>query len=1121
MFKMEFKSAARLAATAGLGLSLAFAAAPTVAMAESVSAAANQSENDSQSENSRAKTVSVSTFEELTKAVTTGGSISLANDITARGNIIIPANVSVELNLNGKKLVLGETYAIYDSGSLTILDSSASAGPDIDEEYSVTYESGSITAKDNVVNVQDGGFLEVKSGALSSTNSNPSVIRCLGNTKPDSSWNTPVNSRVVISGGLVEGYLYGVTAMGNGASVQVNGGVITAAAACVSGNGRVDDEVNYGGTSITITGGTLIANDPGAPGDMKGCVYNPQYGSVSISGGTLHAVNGLGVLMRAGDLTVSGGSIEATGTVTGRFADGSSSVTSAAIYLDYVVNYPGAKVDTNDFAMTDGEISSDDSVVPLVKKSSASEDVKTTEALTGGTVKGNNSNDALVAFIPNGYKLQQGTDGTWSPVVPNPVASVDGRVYPSLAAACAAATPGQTVVLLYDTTINDCIDLAAGTTLDLKGNTVTIDGWNPSSSTGILAKSGEVTIKNGTILDQRSKLSEGGTDNTTANWNAVVADGPGTVLTMDGVTITSCAPKTKSAYNYIVRAKNGADLVLNEGTVLKEDSQGLVCGDDGETYGVVGIAIVGVSEDGNVKPSELAKLTINGADIEVSGFAISGNGMAHGTEIVINDGNVISKQSQGIYHPQAGALTVNGGFISGQTGIEMRSGELTVNGGTIKGTGTPVNIDPNGNGSTSTGAGIAVAQHTTKLPIKVTVKDGTITGYSALYEKAPEDNPETDKIELSITGGSFKATGDEADAVYSKTYSANKKGFVSGGSFNTNPIKFVVDNSVVKINSEDSFTALERKNLPAGTYVVPDGAEPLTAKDFQPGMNVVKDENGNYVATRPQTPSQGEHAVKVEQAEGGKVVVTPTSADKGDEVTITATPDKGQEVRSVAVTTKDGKTVKVAKGDKANTWTFEMPDGEVTVKVVFGCDGGELCPTHKFDDVLTGAWYHDVVDWAVEEGLLSGYEDGKLGPDGTLSRAQLATVLWRQAGEPEAEGGLSFADCDPEAFYAEAVAWADGAGIIAGYGDGTNFGPEDPVTREQLATILWRQAGEPEGKGDLAKYPDGDEATDYAVPALEWAVEEGVLSGFGDGSLAPGGVLSRAMLAAMLQRMGE
>ncbi|HIR90209.1 MAG TPA: Ig-like domain-containing protein [Candidatus Limicola stercorigallinarum] len=174
-----------------------------------------------------------------------------------------------------------------------------------------------------------------------------------------------------------------------------------------------------------------------------------------------------------------------------------------------------------------------------------------------------------------------------------------------------------------------------------------------------------------------------------------------------------------------------------------------------------------------------------------------------------------------------------------------------------------------------------------------------------------------------------------------------------------------------------------------------------------------------------------------------------------------------------------------------------------------------------FPDAIEGEWYSEAVRWAWLSGLMAGYGDGSgaFGTEGALSRAQLATVLWRQAGEPEAEGGPSFADCDPGAFYAEAVAWAAEQGIVEGYGDGANFGPEDPVTREQLATILWRAAGEPGGSGDLSGYPDGDDASSYAVPALEWAVGEGVLSGLGGGTLAPGGVLSRAQLATVLMRM--
>ena len=260
--------------------------------------------------------------------------------------------------------------------------------------------------------------------------------------------------------------------------------------------------------------------------------------------------------------------------------------------------------------------------------------------------------------------------------------------------------------------------------------------------------------------------------------------------------------------------------------------------------------------------------------------------------------------------------------------------------------------------------------------------------------------------------------------------------------------------------------------------------------------------------------------VSIEPSEGGEVTVATNRVQPGDKVTLTVKPDAGKKVKSLTVTDAEGDSVKVEQG-KDGTWSFTMPDSEVAVAATFTCDGGILCPSHEFSDVSVDAWYHEAVDWAVEEKLLSGFKDGTLGPDGTLSRGQLATVLYRQAGEPDVDASdiSAFDDCDAGAFYAKAVVWASGKGYIKGYGDGSSFGPEGPVTREQFATILWRMAGEPKGSGDLADYPDGDDASAYAVDALEWAVDEGVLSGFGDGTLAPGGVLSRAMLAAMLQRI--
>lgn len=308
--------------------------------------------------------------------------------------------------------------------------------------------------------------------------------------------------------------------------------------------------------------------------------------------------------------------------------------------------------------------------------------------------------------------------------------------------------------------------------------------------------------------------------------------------------------------------------------------------------------------------------------------------------------------------------------------------------------------------------------------------------------------------------------------------------------------------------------------VPVAVQVSEGSPVPSTIVDPE-NAGLVLSANGTYVPkpSVPVTPSAPTYDVIVSETEGGKVVVTPTRANEGDEVTITATPDAGQEVRSVAVTDSTGKEVAVKAGEKINTWTFEMPDGAVKVAVVFGCDGGELCPSHEFGDVFAAAWYHDAMDWAVEEGLLSGFADGTMGPEATLSRGQLATVLYRRAGEPATDVRLKFEDCDPGAFYAKAVAWAAEEGVILGYGDGSAFGPNDPVTREQLATILWRLAGEPASDAGLDAYPDAGDATAYAVEALEWAVENDVLMGFGSGELAPTGQLNRAMLAAMLMRL--
>ena len=173
-------------------------------------------------------------------------------------------------------------------------------------------------------------------------------------------------------------------------------------------------------------------------------------------------------------------------------------------------------------------------------------------------------------------------------------------------------------------------------------------------------------------------------------------------------------------------------------------------------------------------------------------------------------------------------------------------------------------------------------------------------------------------------------------------------------------------------------------------------------------------------------------------------------------------------------------------------------------------------PGLGFTDVSESDWYYDVVQWAVAAGVMSGYGDGEtFGALNPISRAEMAVVLWRAAGKPSSEAALP-ADCDASAFYADAVSWALGAGVFTGYDEDT-FGPLNTLTREQAATVLWRVSGAADVDADLTAFPDAGAVTEFAAPAMRWAVASGIITG-SEGRLVPQGSCSRVELVAMLMR---
>ena len=266
-------------------------------------------------------------------------------------------------------------------------------------------------------------------------------------------------------------------------------------------------------------------------------------------------------------------------------------------------------------------------------------------------------------------------------------------------------------------------------------------------------------------------------------------------------------------------------------------------------------------------------------------------------------------------------------------------------------------------------------------------------------------------------------------------------------------------------------------------------------------------------------PANPNYKITVQPTENG-TVTAPTSAKQGTEVTLTPIPDEGFDVGTVTVTDRFGDAVEVT-ANPDGTYTFTMPNGQVTVEVTFVESQPEPLP---FTDVAESDWFYDAVRYAYENGLMGGIGDNLFAPNHPTTRAQLVTILYRLEGEPAVTGQSPFTDVEADTWYTDAVTWAAEEGVVNGV-SATQFAPGNNITREQLATILFRYA---QAKGydvspraDLSGFPDAGDILPYAQEAMAWAVAEGLLQGFEDDTLRPQGNATRAQIATILMRFCE
>lgn len=367
------------------------------------------------------------------------------------------------------------------------------------------------------------------------------------------------------------------------------------------------------------------------------------------------------------------------------------------------------------------------------------------------------------------------------------------------------------------------------------------------------------------------------------------------------------------------------------------------------------------------------------------------------------------------------------------------------------------------------------------------------------------------------------------------------------------PIYPINPNPTVSINvtnnpdGSSTRTEIKMDGTVVETTKTPDGGTIKTETKTKTGAD------GTTVETKKTTVSDGSSSTTTTvTGENGSTITSNVSVsskaakdaqESGEAVTLPVEVSAGKNGESS--TTVDV-TIPVGSG----SLTVEIPVSNVTpgtVAIIVNEDGSEtIVPLSKvtengiqltleesatiklvdnsksFDDVEDSDFFSKAVQWASSRGITGGIGGGKFGPDLSAARAQLVTFLWRAAGCPVVNFAMDFSDVDEDSFYTEAVRWAASLGIVGGYGDGT-FGTNDSITREQMAVILYRFAqttgmDTTQGSMTLREFADSDSVSDYAVTAIQWAVNTGIMQG-SNGNLMPKNSCTRAQIVTMLYRL--
>ena len=996
--------------------------------------------------------------------------------------------------------VYGGAYGIYADGDLNIvLEGTSTAGSDkldagvnMDGDLTITGTGSLTTTGDDEAGIDVSGNLTVNGGTVIGNHTDDTGVDVHGNL-------------TVNSGGTVRGT--SSTQEGVHAStLTVNGG-------SVAGSGLQGVCVE---NSITVESGTLTGTGTGEDSHfIYGIYVKSTDGNFTVSGGSVTGKgtgeDSHGIHINGGSMTVEGGTVTSSGE--GYYSSG--------IYIE----------DNGSLTVEDGEVTSTGNGENCY---GIYMDYLT---ITGGTVTAR-------ANGKNGYGLNTFKDKAVT-------ISKQAKVIVS------SETPGNIINLLSSVTIMvDDIEYTPNndtTELRVENGDVTESTYKPMKQLWIDGKNMSVD-ENGVV-----ECGEGGT----ASYNAA-----SNTLTLTDAKITNGYEVSGKTYG--IYANGDLNIELTGTSTVESDQLEASVYIDGD------LTISGTgsleAKGGNAAGIRVYRnLTVNSGS--VTGSSSEGEGIDVSDDLIVNSGGIVSGTSStyvGICCESS--IIVNGGTVFGTGTDGIVSFEcITVNGGTVSGTGTGTGtgwgVDTYGltmTGGTVTGKGenaaivgfgydIVEASEIINLPagylpegyelqaVVVESYDGCSDAYAVIAPSGAK--PVYDENNYTFTGAAKEVT--------LKDWQGEDPEQPTTPSEPTTPIIPAVPTTPGKDASQQAVDKIE--SAQGGETVNVD----LTTGKTELDKEVFEELSGKNATLEVKVPGGVTWTVNGKDIPAGADLTDLDLSVDMDTGTIPAEAvnSVAGEAGTVQLTVKnDGEfgftmTLTAPVGAKnaglwANLYHYDEAAGKLvyTASSLVDRDGYASLPVGSagqyalvldgkshalpFTDLAAGAWYEDAVAYVYRHDLMSGFSEDTFGPNAALSRAQLCQILYNMEGRPAVTGSGSFSDLADGAWYTDAVTWAASKGIVDGYGGGL-FGPDDNITREQLASILYRCA---QARGDdvsvgedtnILSYSDAADVAEYAVSAMQWACGAGVITGISESALAPRGEATRSQTAAMLMRFCE